>query len=107
MTAPDPRLRPPAWDAAAPRRRRRLMVRLALCALAPLALFYFAWLLAPERVGHPLLYALLVAAELFNLAQAIGFWWTCAGERARRPAAVSSDSPPLVDVLIPVYDEPV
>jgi len=107
MTAPDPRLRPPTWDAAAPRRRRRLVVRLALCALVPLALFYFAWLLAPERVGHPLLYALLVVAEVFNLAQAIGFWWTCAGERDRRRPAVRSGSPPLVDVLIPVYDEPV
>jgi cellulose synthase (UDP-forming) len=105
MTTTDPRLRPPAWDAAAPR-RRRVIVRLALCALAPLALFYFGWLLAPERIGHPLLYALLIAAELFNLAQAIGFWWTCAGERAR-PRPARSGPPPLVDVLIPVYDEPV
>ena len=51
----------------------------------PLALFYFAWLLQPERVGHPALYGLLVAAELFNLVQALGFWWTCSGERARPP----------------------
>ena len=34
MTATDPRLRPPSWDAAAPRRRRRVLVRVALCALA-------------------------------------------------------------------------
>ena len=106
MTTTDPRLRPAAWDMAAPDRRRRLVARLLLCALVPLALFYFGWLLAPERVGQPLLYGLLLAAELFNLVQAIGFWWTCAGERDRgRP--VRPGSPPLVDVLIPVYDEPV
>ena len=102
----DPRLEPATWDAAAPDRRRRVAARLLLVALVPLALFYFGWLLAPERVGQPVLYTLLLAAELFNLAQAIGFWWTCAGERDR-PRPVRSGPPPLVDVLIPVYDEPV
>jgi cellulose synthase/poly-beta-1,6-N-acetylglucosamine synthase-like glycosyltransferase len=102
----DPRLDLPTWDAAAPGRGRRIASRLLLCALVPLALFYFGWLLAPERVGQPVLYALLLAAEVFNLAQAIGFWWTCAGERGR-PRRRRSGSPPLVDVLIPVYGEPV
>jgi cellulose synthase (UDP-forming) len=105
MSTTDPRLRPPVWDPAASGRRRRV-VRLALCALVPLALFYFGWLLAPERVGQPVLYGLLLVAELFNLVQAIGFWWTCAGER-ERPRVELSGAPPLVDVLIPVYDEPV
>jgi cellulose synthase (UDP-forming) len=105
MSTTDPRLRPPVWDAAAPGRHRRA-VRLLLCALVPLALFYFGWLLAPQRVGQPVLYGLLLVAELFNLVQAIGFWWTCAGER-ERPRAGRSGAPPLVDVLIPVYDEPV
>jgi cellulose synthase (UDP-forming) len=105
MSTTDPRLRPPVWDAAASGRRRRV-VRLALCALVPLALFYFGWLLAPQRVGQPVLYGLLLVAELFNLVQAIGFWWTCAGER-ERPRVELSGAPPLVDVLIPVYDEPV
>jgi cellulose synthase (UDP-forming) len=102
----DPRLDPPTWDAAAPGRTRRIASRLLLCALVPLALFYFGWLLAPERVGQPVLYVLLLAAELFNLVQAIGFWWTCAGERGRTRRR-RSGSPPLVDVLIPVYGEPV
>jgi cellulose synthase (UDP-forming) len=102
----DPRLEPATWDAAAPGRLRVVAARLLLVALVPLALFYFGWLLAPERVGEPVLYTLLLAAELFNLAQAIGFWWTCAGER-HRPRRVRSGPPPLVDVLIPVYDEPV
>ena len=78
-----------------------------LCVVIPLALFYFAWLLAPERVGQPVLYGLLIAAELFNLAQAIGFWWTCAGERVAAAGVGLSGAPPQVDVLIPVYDEPV
>jgi cellulose synthase (UDP-forming) len=101
----DPRLDAPTWTAAAPDRRRRVASRLLLFMLVPLALFYFGWLLAPERVGQPVLYGLLLAAELFNLAQAVGFWWTCAGER-ERPRRERSGSPPLVDVLIPVYDEP-
>jgi cellulose synthase (UDP-forming) len=102
----DARMRTPAWSAAAPGRRRRRAVRLLLIAVVPLALFYFAWLLQPERVGHPVLYGLLLAAELFNAAQACGFWWTCARERRpRRPAW--DGPPPAVDVLIPVYDEPV
>src|SRR5688572_29925348 len=105
MTRTDVRLRAPRWSAAAGDRRRRVATRLLLCAMVPLALFYFAWLFSPERVGQPLLYALLVAAELFNLAQAIGFWWTCAGERCRPRLGLAGT--PRVDVLIPVYDEPV
>ena len=91
MNRRDARLRPPVWDAAAPDNRRHRAIRLLLTAVVPLALFYFAWLLAPDRVGHPVLYGLLVAAELFNFAQALGFWWTCAGER--RPAPSSGPSP--------------
>jgi cellulose synthase (UDP-forming) len=106
MSAADVRLRPAAWSAATPGRRVRIGARLLLAALAPLALFYFGWLLAPERVGQPVLYVLLIAAELFNLVQAIGFWWTCAGERPRRRRTLL-DPRPRVDVLIPVYDEPV
>ena len=102
----DVRLLRPTWSAAAPDRRRRVATRLALVALVPLALLYFGWLIAPERVGHPVLFGLLVAAEVFNLVQAIGFWWTCAGERSR-PRLGLAATPPRVDVLIPVYGEPV
>jgi len=104
----DPRLREPTWSAASPGRGHRLRVRLLTALAAPLALFYFAWLLAPGRAGHPVLYAALVVAELFNLAQAAGFWGTCARERSRRPCAATGLSErPAVDVLVPVYDEPV
>jgi cellulose synthase (UDP-forming) len=102
----DSRLRAPSWSAAHRSPARRAAMRLLLIAMVPLAVFYFAWLLAPERVGHPALYGLLVVAELFNAVQALGFWWTCSGERCRPPLR-GAESAPEVDVMIPVYDEPV
>mgnify|MGYP001217340620 CR=1 FL=1 len=97
----DARLRPPDWSAAAPNGRRRRAIRLLIAVVVPVMLFYFAWLLRPERVGHPALYGLLLAAELFNAAQACGFWWTCA--RQRRARRHSWDAPPpAVDVFVPV-----
>lgn len=101
----DPRLirpdEPQRLDGVAgPRRARALLVLNVV-----FAVWYFGWLLQPSRIGHPLLYALLVAAEIFNLVQAAGFWWTCASARSRERR------PPLhylpVDVLIPTYNEPV
>ena len=104
----DPRQRPPTWSAASPGRTHRLRLRLLVLIAAPLALYYFAWLLAPGRMGNPVLYLLLVLAELFNLVQAAGFWWTCARDRTRRrKVVVDNRELPPVDVLIPVYDEPV
>jgi cellulose synthase (UDP-forming) len=105
-TITDTRLRRPAWSAAAPDYRRRIWIRLLLMAALPLAVFYFAWLLHPQRIGQPVLYVLLLAAELFNAAQALGFWWTCARERPHRRGTWDGP-PPEVDVFIPVYDEPV
>ncbi len=102
----DPRLLPPAWNAASPGRRHRVRLRLLVLVCLPLALFYFASLLDPARIGNPLLYAILIAAELFNLMQAIGFWWTCTSERSRPPLGLAGEHPE-VDVLVPVYDEPV
>jgi cellulose synthase (UDP-forming) len=105
-TRTDTRMRQPAWDAAPPSAGRRRATRTLLFAMVPLALFYFAWLLQGERVGHPVLYVLLIGAELFNAAQALGFWWTCSRDRHRR-RRVWDRPPPEVDVFIPVYDEPV
>lgn len=86
------------WDRA----RRRLVVLLPLNVV--LAVWYFSWLLAPGRIGYPLLYGLLLAAETFNLVQALGFWWTVSRIRSPRPPAPLTETPP-VDVLIPVYNE--
>jgi cellulose synthase (UDP-forming) len=112
----DPRMLLPGWDPerAAPRGRTMLLVLIAV----PLAVWYFGWLLQPERVGVPALYGLLVAAELFNLCQAAGFWWTISRasgvwwkvtrSRESDPSAgLGSGLAAEVDVLIPVYDEPV
>ena len=102
----DTRMRAPSWSAAHRSPARRALMRLLLCGMVPLAVVYFIWLLSPERIGHPLLYVLLVVAELFNAVQALGFWWTCSGERCRPPLR-GAESAPEVDVMIPVYDEPV
>ena len=92
----------PAEEAERTARRARLMLALNV----PLAVWYFGWLLQPGRIGNAALYGILIAAEVFNLVQAVGFWWTCA--RARVPA---HRPPPrervVVDVFIPVYNEPV
>jgi cellulose synthase (UDP-forming) len=101
----DPRLDTPRWDPRDTGSAGR--IRLLMLVAAPLAIFYFAWLLQPERVGHPALFGILVVAELFNLAQAAGFWWTTSRQRARSSARPPSGSRPRVDVLVPVYDEPV
>jgi cellulose synthase (UDP-forming) len=71
----------------------------------PLAVWYLSWLLQGRRVGNPVLFGLLIAAEAFNLTQAIGFWWTCAHQRVR--GGREATAPVSVDVLIPVYDEPI
>jgi cellulose synthase (UDP-forming) len=70
----------------------------------PLIVFYLSWLLNPARVAQPVLYVMLVCAELLNVIQAVGFWWTCAFERIRERKAPTK--PAAVDVLIPRYDEP-
>ena len=102
----DPRLDAPRWRGAGQWRRmdRRLLLLLPLNAI--LAFWYFEWLLRPERVGQPVLFGLLVTAELFNLLQAVGFWWTCRHGRDRPPAPAWEGPAPPVDVLIPVYNEP-
>src|SRR5947208_1539740 len=100
----DVRLRRPRWDPLPSGMPVRTRVRLAALVGLPLVVFYLSWLLNPERIGQPELYVLLVCAELLNVIQAVGFWWTCAFERVRQPKAPSR--PAATDVLIPRYDEP-
>jgi cellulose synthase (UDP-forming) len=101
----DPRLGVPTWSAATPRRAVRARILLVGLAGTLAAGAYLSWLLRPERIGHPVLFALLVVAELFNVVHALGFWWTCARSR-RRPHRRHAGMPD-VDVLIPVYGEPI
>jgi cellulose synthase (UDP-forming) len=101
----DPRLGPVHWPMpSVSAARRRSLVMALLC--VPLAVWYLSWLLQGKRVGEPVLFGLLVAAEAFNLFQAIGFWWTCSRQRLRGGRPPTGEAP-QVDVLIPVYDEPV
>jgi cellulose synthase (UDP-forming) len=100
----DVRLRRVTWQPVpstfSVRRRVRILILLGI----PFAVWYFGWLLNPDRIGTPYLYGILIAAELFNLTQALGFWWTCANERVREKRAPSQRV--AVDVFIPVYKEP-
>ena len=84
------------------RSRRRLKILLPLDAV--FSVWYFTWLLSPGRIGNPVLYGLLLAAELFNLVQAAGFWWTISRARKPEPTPDLIGTPP-VDLLIPVYNE--
>ena len=100
----DPRLGRVDWPLPSMRAARRRSLVMALVCI-PLALWYLSWLIQGRRIGDPLLFGLLVAAEAFNLVQAIGFWWTCSRQRLRGGRRLTGEPQP-VDVLIPVYDEP-
>jgi cellulose synthase (UDP-forming) len=102
----DPRLLDVSSESQRLARPTGTRVWLLLIVNAPLSLWYFSWLLAPQRIGNRALYGMLIVAELFNLIQAAGFWWTCADERSRR-GAVRPAQMVDVDVLVPVYGEPV
>jgi cellulose synthase (UDP-forming) len=100
----DPRLGRVDWPMPSVRVARRRSLLMA-CLCLPLAAWYLLWLLQGRRIGDPVLFGLLIAAEAFNLVQAVGFWWTCSRQRLRGGRAFTGE-PPDVDVLIPVYDEP-
>jgi cellulose synthase (UDP-forming) len=103
-TPADPRLGPIHWPMPDQRQaRRRALLMALICSV--LAVWYLSWLLGGAHVGAPLLFGLLIAAESFNLIQAVGFWWTCSHQRMRDGRAPSGDE--AVDVMIPTYDEPI
>ena len=80
-------------------------VRLLILANIVAGVWYFGWLLEPGRAGNPWLYGVLIVAELFNVVQAAGFWWTCSSQRVRPHVPVQGRH--SVDVFIPTYNEPV
>src|SRR4051794_20433259 len=109
MSTPvDRRLDPPTWDAADLSRPARIRATL-LAVLSGVALVaYLWWILQPGRAGNPWLFGILIAAEIFNMVQAIGLWYTCLTRRPRRAPAPTvqwppSDKPFAVDVFIPTY----
>jgi cellulose synthase (UDP-forming) len=100
----DPRLGQIDWPMPDQRQaRRRALLMALICAV--LAVWYLSWLLGGAHVGNPVLFGLLIAAESFNLIQAVGFWWTCSHQRMRPGRAPTGAG--AVDVMIPVYDEPI
>ena len=104
----DCRFDPVAWDAGDPGRGQRWRATaLAVASTIGLAL-YFVWLLRPGRIGNPVLFGVLLTAELFNVVQALGFWWTCLARR-QQPRGQWSVALGVVDVdvFIPTYSEPV
>ncbi len=105
MTNIDPRLGIADWDPSVPAQRR--VVRTVVTVNAVLVAWYLTWLLVPGRVGNPVLYAVLVVAELYNVVQAAAFWWTVWADEPTPAAPAWFGHPPEVDVLIPVYNEPV
>ncbi len=77
----------------------------ALCATT--AAFYLSWLLFGARAANPVLFGILVAAEVFNLVQAAGFWYTISTQRwTDPPDADFGCFPGGVDVFITVCGEP-
>jgi cellulose synthase (UDP-forming) len=100
----DPRLGPIHWPMPDQRQARRRAIVMALICCG-LAVWYLSWLLGGAHVGNPTLFGLLIAAESFNLIQAVGFWWTCSHQRMRPGRAPTGNE--AVDVMIPVYDEPI
>lgn len=105
ITQDDARLAPVTWDPDANAGTLRL-ARLLVFVNIPFALWYLSWLLQPGRPSHPVLYALLVGAELFNMVQAVGFWWTISATR-HRPPVPDGSVVGAVDVLVPTYNESV
>src|SRR3954462_9798331 len=104
MIEADPRLGPIHWPLPDQRQaRRRALIMALICVV--LAVWYLSWLLGGAHVGNPVLFGLLIAAESFNLVQAVGFWWTCSHQRMRegRPPGGTK----AVHALTPVSADPV
>jgi len=71
------------------------------------ALVYLFWLLLLAKPDNIVLYVMLVAAELFSITQAAGFWYTVAAQEWVEPSTPDfSQTDETVDVFITVYGEP-
>lgn len=95
-------------DIAAHRRRRYVLAcRLLACISLLAAFIYLRWLLVDARPDTVWLYWLLVTAEVFNVAQAAGFWLTISFQRWSEPSPTDpSLSSEAVDLFITVRGEP-
>lgn len=71
------------------------------------AVIYLKWLFVDARPDNLWLFGMLVVAEVFNIAQAAGFWWTISRQRWTEPGPVDFYSThERVDIFVTVYGEP-
>lgn len=93
------------WDAGeiAP----KWTVRMAVALNAVVTIWYFSWLIDFDHASNRYLYAALLVAEVFNVVQGAMFWWTVLGDRRHEAAPPWTGMKPIIDVFIPVYNEPV
>jgi cellulose synthase (UDP-forming) len=94
-----------------PRERRAAYLRtcriLAIVSTV-LAILYLRWLIVDARPENHFLYWLLVFAEVFNITQAAGFWYTISVQRWTEPRVPDfSLSSETVDVFVTVLGEPI
>jgi cellulose synthase (UDP-forming) len=95
-----PRPAPGRVPTARALRRGRVLV----LANVSLAALYATWWIGPGHVGEPALFALLAAAEAFNLAHLLGYWsalWAARADPAPAPPVERS-----VDVVVATCGEP-
>jgi cellulose synthase (UDP-forming) len=90
------------------RRAAYLLTCRVLSVLSALAaLLYLKWLFFDARPDNVWLFAMLVGAELFNIVQASGFWWTISNQRWTEPQHIDfSRTHERVDIFITVCGEP-
>ncbi len=82
---------------------RRVKVLLAVDLVV--AIGYVSWWLVPGRMGTPVLFWLLVAAECFTVLHVLGLWSAIWSTKVDDVPAVSRTR--SIDVFIPTYGEPV
>ena len=69
--------------------------------------FYLKWLFFDALPDNRLLFGMLVAAEVFNIAQAAGFWYTISTQRWTDTAPIDfALTVDTVDIFITVFGEP-
>jgi len=93
-----------------PRARRASYLRncrILVVVSITMAAWYLWWLLLDAPMSNPILFRVLMAAELFNITQAAGFWYTIWNQRWTDPVdADFSESLESVDVFVTVCGEP-
>jgi cellulose synthase (UDP-forming) len=91
------------------RRRAYANVTRTLVVLSAITgVVYLKWLLFDAVPDNRVLFAMLLTAELFNIVQAAGFWYTIWKQRwTEPPAADFSASTESVDIFVTVCGEPI